>query len=400
VLGHITPAGKLFMQKTIGVLTGGGDAPGLNAVIRAVVTTATGQYGLNVIGIEDGFEGLLGETQTRPLTPADVRGLLPRGGTILGTRNRGRFVERNEHGVSLKPKAVFDEAVANLSKKGIDALVVLGGEGTLEIATEFDKLGVPVVGVPKTIDNDLACTELTFGFITALDIATDALDRLHTTAESHERVMILEVMGRHTGWIALHSGIAGGADVILIPEIPFTMQSVADRIRERDAAGSNFSIVVAAEGALETGHELIYQDKGDHQHAPRLGGIGSYCQRELERLTGKETRCVVLGHLQRGGRPNAFDRMLATNYGSCAVRALVEGKRGVMVALQAGDVITVPISEAIANIKTVPANGQLVRTARDTGISFGAPDEAMYHGLVRHDSQPQPLSVCGEARKG
>ncbi|HEV2829403.1 MAG TPA: ATP-dependent 6-phosphofructokinase [Pyrinomonadaceae bacterium] len=368
------------MHKKIGILTGGGDAPGLNAVIRAVVTTATGQYGLKVIGIEDGFEGLLGETQTRPLTAADVRGLLPRGGTILGTRNRGQFVERNAEGVSSKPHAIYQEAFANLERLEIDALVVLGGEGTLAIAAEFDRLGVPVVGVPKTIDNDLACTELTFGFITALDIATDALDRLHTTAESHERVMILEVMGRNTGWIALHSGIAGGADVILIPEIPFTMQSVADRIRARDAAGSNFSIVVIAEGAIETGHDLIYQDKGDPQHAPRLGGIGSYCQRELEALTGKETRCVVLGHLQRGGRPNAFDRMLATNYGSCAVRAVVEGKRGVMVALQAGDVITVPISEAIANVKTVPANGQLVRTARDTGISFGAPDEALYHG--------------------
>jgi phosphofructokinase-like protein len=375
------PRANILMYKTIGILTGGGDAPGLNAVIRAVVTTATGQYGLNVIGIEDGFEGLLGETQTRPLTAADVRGLLPRGGTILGTRNRGKFVERNAEGVVSKPRAIYNEAVENTRRLGIDALVVLGGEGTLAIAAEFDRLGVPVVGVPKTIDNDLACTELTFGFITALDIATDALDRLHTTAESHERVMILEVMGRHTGWIALHSGIAGGADVILIPEIPFTMQSVADRIRARDAAGSNFSIVVVAEGAIETGHELIYQDKGDRQHAPRLGGIGSYCQRELEVLSGKETRCVVLGHLQRGGRPNAFDRMLATNYGSCAVRAVVEGKRGVMVALQAGDVITVPISEAIANVKTVPAEGQLVRTARDTGISFGAPDEAKYHRL-------------------
>jgi ATP-dependent phosphofructokinase / diphosphate-dependent phosphofructokinase len=370
------------MYETIGILTGGGDAPGLNAVIRAVVTTATGQYGLKVIGIEDGFEGLLGEPQTRPLTASDVRGLLPRGGTILGTRNRGKFVERSEDGVITKPQAVYNEAVENLHRLDIDSLIVLGGEGTLTIAAEFDRMGVPVVGVPKTIDNDLACTELTFGFITALDIATDALDRLHTTAESHERVMILEVMGRHTGWIALHSGIAGGADVILIPEIPFTMQSVAERIRARDAAGSNFSIVVIAEGALETGHELIYQDKGDRLHAPRLGGIGSYCQRELEALTGKETRCVVLGHLQRGGRPNAFDRMLATTYGSCGVRALVEGKRGVMVALQAGDVITVPISEAIANIKAVPAQGQLVRTARDTGISFGAPDEARYHGQV------------------
>ncbi|HEV7744294.1 MAG TPA: ATP-dependent 6-phosphofructokinase [Pyrinomonadaceae bacterium] len=367
------------MYKTIGILTGGGDAPGLNAVIRAVVTTATGRYGMNVIGIEDGFEGLLGEMHTRPLTRNDVRGLLPRGGTILGTRNRGRFVERDAEGLSTKPQAIYEDAVANLNRKGIDALLVLGGEGTLAIAAEFDKLGVPVVGVPKTIDNDLACTELTFGFITAMDFATDALDRLHTTAESHERVMILEVMGRHTGWIALHSGLAGGADVILIPEIPFTMQSVAERIKERDAAGSNFSIVVAAEGAIETGHDLIYQDQGDQQHAPRLGGIGTYCRRELEALTGKETRCVVLGHLQRGGRPNAFDRMLATNYGSCAVRALVQGERSVMVALQAGDVITVPISEAIANIKSVPPNGQLVRTARDTGISFGAPDEARYH---------------------
>jgi ATP-dependent phosphofructokinase / diphosphate-dependent phosphofructokinase len=367
------------MYKTIGILTGGGDAPGLNAVIRAVVTTATGQYGMKVIGIEDGFEGLIGETQTRPLTVPDVRGLLPRGGTILGTRNRGKFVERSAEGVTSKPDAVYKEAVENIQRLGIDALVVLGGEGTLAIAAEFDRLGVPVIGVPKTIDNDLACTELTFGFITALDIATDALDRLHTTAESHDRVMILEVMGRHTGWIALHSGLAGGADVILIPEIPFTMKSVADRIRTRDEAGSNFSIVVAAEGAIETGHELIYQDKGDRMHAPRLGGIGSYCQKELEALSGKEARCVVLGHLQRGGRPNAFDRMLATNYGSCAVRALVEGKRGMMVALQAGDVITVPICQAIANIKTVPADGQLVRTARDTGISFGAPDEAKYH---------------------
>jgi ATP-dependent phosphofructokinase / diphosphate-dependent phosphofructokinase len=369
------------MYNTIGILTGGGDAPGLNAVIRAVVTTATGQYGMKVIGIEDGFEGLLGETQTRPLTPADVRGLLPRGGTILGTRNRGKFVERTADGVATKSDAIYTEAVENIHALGIDALVVLGGEGTLTIAAEFNRLGIPVVGVPKTIDNDLACTELTFGFITALDIATDALDRLHTTAESHERVMILEVMGRHTGWIALHSGIAGGADVILIPEIPFTMKSVAERIRARDEAGSNFSIVVVAEGALETGHDLIYQDKGDRQHAPRLGGIGAYCQRELEALSGKETRCVVLGHLQRGGRPNAFDRMLATNYGSCAVRAVVNGERGVMVALQAGDVITVPISEAVANVKTVPAGGQLVRTARDTGISFGAPDEARYHRL-------------------
>src|SRR5262245_49440506 len=294
------------MFGTIGILTGGGDAPGVNAVIRAVVKTATGEHGMRCMGLEDGFEGLLGATRTRLLSASDVRGLLPRGGTILGTRNRGQFVERACEGKPRDVESVYQEAISNMKIVGIDALVVLGGEGTLTIANEFAKRGVPVCGVPKTIDNDLACTELTFGFVTALDIATEALDRLHTTAESHDRVMILEVMGRNTGWIALHSGIAGGADVILIPEIPFSMESVADKVRARDAGGSNFSIIVTAEGAVETGHEQIFQDKGDRHHAPRLGGIAQYCRSHLEALTGKETRCVVLGHLQRGGRPNAF----------------------------------------------------------------------------------------------
>jgi len=367
------------MLGTIGILTGGGDAPGLNAVIRAVVKTATCEYGMRVIGIEDGFEGLIGATRTRLLSPSDVRGLLPRGGTILGTRNRGKFVDVVCEGTDRDVESVYQEVISNMKIVGIDALVVLGGEGTLGIAAEFDKRGIPVCGVPKTIDNDLACTELTFGFVTALDIATEALDRLHTTAESHDRVMILEVMGRHAGWIALHSGIAGGADVILIPEIPFSTEAVANKIRARDISGSNFSIIVVAEGAIEIGHDLVYQDKGDALRAPRLGGIGMHLQQELERMTGRETRCVVLGHLQRGGRPNAFDRMLATNFGSCAVRAVAEGKSGVMVALQAGDVVTVPLTDAIKNLKTVPPNGQLVRTARDTGISFGAADEASYH---------------------
>src|SRR6185503_18126714 len=367
------------MIGTIGILTGGGDAPGLNAVIRAVVKTATCEHGMRVIGIEDGFEGLLGETRTRLLSPSDVRGLLPRGGTILGTRNRGNFVQRVEGGVQRDVESVYQEAISNMKILGIDALVTLGGEGTLGIANEFHQRGICVCGVPKTIDNDLACTELTFGFVTALDIATEALDRLHTTAESHDRVMILEVMGRHAGWIALHSGIAGGADVILIPEVPFSIQAVADKIRARDLSGSNFSIIVVAEGAIEIGHELVYQDKGDGQRAPRLGGIGQHLQKDLEELTGRETRCVVLGHLQRGGRPNAFDRMLATNFGSCAVRALENGESGVMVALQAGDVVSVPLADAIEGIKTVPPNGQLVRTARDTGVSFGAPNEASYH---------------------
>ncbi len=372
------------MYKTIGIVTGGGDAPGLNAVIRAVVKTAVGKYGMRVIGIEDSFEGLLNKTCTRELTPGDVRGLLPRGGTILGTRNRGRFVKRED--ANDERAESYREAIENLSQLGIEALVVLGGEGTLAIAAEFARRGVPVVGVPKTIDNDLAATELTFGFVTALDIATEALDRLHTTAESHDRVMILEVMGRHAGWIALHSGIAGGADVILIPEIPFSTASVARKIVEREACGSQFSIIVVSEGAQEIGHDVIYQEAGGVGRAPRLGGIGNHLRGELEEMTGKETRCVVLGHLQRGGSPNAFDRMLATNFGACAVRALARGESGVMVALQAADIRTVPISEAVAAIKAVPPDGQLVRTARDTGISFGAPDEATHHGT----KEPEP----------
>ena len=315
----------------------------------------------------------------RELKPADVRGLLPRGGTILGTRNRGRFVVRQEDGSSARPDEVYRQAMENLSRLGIDALVAVGGEGTLAIAYDFDRRGFPVVGVPKTIDNDLAATELTFGFMTALDIATEALDRLHTTAESHDRVMILEVMGRHAGWIALHSGVSGGADVILLPEIPFSVERVAEKVRRRDACDAQFSIIVAAEGAREiAGHEL-YVEAGDREGAPRLGGIGHHLAHELSRMTGKEARCVVLGHLQRGGSPNAFDRMLATNFGSAAVRALMRGKRGVMVALQAANVRTVPLAEAIANLKTVPPESQLVRTARDVGVSFGAPDEDSFH---------------------
>ncbi|HVF54966.1 MAG TPA: ATP-dependent 6-phosphofructokinase [Pyrinomonadaceae bacterium] len=366
------------MLRTIGLVTGGGDAPGLNAVIRAAVKTAVGEYGMRVIGIEDSFEGLIGELRTRELSPADVRGLLPRGGTILGTRNRGRFVERLEGGTH-KPEEVYREAIENLGRLGIDGLIVLGGEGTLAIAAEFDRLGVPVVGVPKTIDNDLAATELTFGFLTALDISTEALDRLHTTAESHDRVMILEVMGRHAGWIAVHSGISGGADVILIPEIPFSMETVARKVRARDECDSQFSIIVVAEGAREIEGAEVYQDEGDRKGAPRLGGIGHHVAHELGHLTGKETRCVVLGHLQRGGSPNAFDRMLATNFGSTAVRAIKRGERGVMVALHAANITTVPLAEAIANLKTVPRDSQLIRTARDIGVSFGAPDEANYH---------------------
>ena len=353
------------MFGTIGILTGGGDAPGLNAVIRAVVKTATCEYGIRVIGIEDGFEGLLGATRTRLLSASDVRGLLPRGGTILGTRNRGAFVERACEGTDRDVESVYQEAITNMKIVGIDALVVLGGEGTLTIAAEFDKRGVPVCGVPKTIDNDLACTELTFGFVTALDIATEALDRLHTTAESHDRVMILEVMGRHAGWIALHSGIAGGADVILIPEIPFDMQKVADKVMGRESGGSSFSIIVIAEGAVPKGGTAFYMAPG------RLGGVGTAVNEQLGEMTGKDCRCVVLGHLQRGGSPTPADRLLATRYGAAAVTALNDGITGEMVALRAQDIITVPLESVIGHLKTVRPHNDLIRTARGLGVGFG-----------------------------
>ena len=359
------------MYKQIGILTGGGDAPGLNAVIRAVVRTAIGEYGMKCIGIEDSFEGILGDTHTLKLTTKSVSGILPRGGTILGTRNRGSFV-KNMDGVSVYPEMPIGEAIANLDILGIEALIVLGGEGTLGIAEQFHKRGFPVIGVPKTIDNDLAATEFTFGFMTAIDIATEALDRLHTTAASHDRVMILEVMGRNAGWIALHAGLAGSADIILIPEIPFCFDAIVKKVKAREKQGSRFTNIVVAEGAVEVGKSEMYQDS----ETRRLGGVGDYLRRHIETLTGKESRCVVLGHLQRGGSPNAFDRMLGTNFGACAVRALANGETGKMVALQAGTVITVPLDEACTSIKTVPLDGQLVRTARDIGISFAAPKES------------------------
>src|SRR5215203_154226 len=359
------------MYKQIGILTGGGDAPGLNAVIRAVVKTAVGEFGMKCIGIEDSFDGILGETHTVKLNLKAVSGILPRGGTILGTRNRGSFCKVVD-GKVIFPEMPIEEALNNLEKLEIEAMIVIGGEGTLAIADQFRKKGFPVIGVPKTIDNDLSATELTFGFMTAIDIATEALDRLHTTAASHDRVMILEVMGRNTGWIALHAGLAGSADIILIPEIPFSFERVGQKVFVREKGGSRFTNIVVAEGAKEAGKGEIYSDEQEL----RLGGIGDHVRRRIEQMTGKESRCVVLGHLQRGGSPNAFDRMLGTNFGACAVRALAAGETGVMVAIQAGNITTAPLSEACANIKTVPTDGQLVRTARDIGISFAGAEEA------------------------
>jgi ATP-dependent phosphofructokinase / diphosphate-dependent phosphofructokinase len=358
--------------KRIGVLTGGGDAPGLNAVIRAVVKTAANIYGWQVLGIADGFEGLLGESRTRTLGVDDVRGLLPRGGTILGTVNRGHFASRD---CETKDESVYLEALSNFKGLALDALVVIGGEGSLRTAHEFSLLGMPVVGVPKTIDNDVVGTDLTFGFDTALDIATEAIDRLHTTAESHGRVLLVEVMGRHVGWIALQAGIAGGADVILIPEIPFHIENAAAKIIERDQQGRRFSIIVVAEGAKTAGGEPVYQQSESVEHPRRLGGIAECVASDIARLTGKDSRVVVLGHLQRGGTPTAFDRMLASAYGSAAVRAIADGHFGTMVSWSSSQLTLSPLERCVKAAKSVPPDHHLVRVARDLGISFAGSED-------------------------
>lgn len=356
-------------MKRIGVLTGGGDAPGLNAVIRAVVKAAA-HAGVECVGLEDSFDGLIYPDRSRPLTLKNVTGILRIGGTILGTTNRGNpFVYPIN--TADGPVDYSDRVIENFHKMGLDALVVIGGDGTLSIAHEFHKRGVPIVGVPKTIDNDIVETTMTFGFDTAVAFASDALDRLHTTAESHHRVMVAEVMGRYAGWIALYAGIAGGADIVLIPEIPFSFHRVAARIQEREAFGARFSIVVVAEGAHEAGGERSILTSGTPDRAERLGGIGEHVCREIERLTGKESRFVVLGHLQRGGAPLAYDRVLATRFGSFAVELLLRGESGVMTALQSPDIVAVPLEKIVGQTRNVPPAGDVVRTARNIGISFG-----------------------------
>jgi len=359
----------------IGILTGGGDAPGLNAVIRAVVKTAISKYEWQVTGIEDGFDGLIERAfkALRPLALKDVRGILPQGGTILGAANRGNPFARK---VIRDGQEVIEDCsglvIERLRVAGIDALVVVGGDGTLRIAQELFEKGCPVVGVPKTIDNDLSGTDATFGFDTALNTATDAIDKLHTTAESHHRVMVIEVMGRDAGWIALHSGIAGGADVILIPEIPFHWDVVAGAIEARSKSGAKFSIVVVAEGATPVEGKQVFRLAGDGvTTVARLGGIGDVVARKLEELTGMETRCTVLGHVQRGGSPTPFDRLLATRYGAAAVRLVAEGKFGHMVALRGAEIAAVPIAEAIKIPKRINPESERVMMARDLGICLG-----------------------------
>jgi ATP-dependent phosphofructokinase / diphosphate-dependent phosphofructokinase len=355
--------------KRIGVLTGGGDAPGLNAVIRAVVKSAS-NAGLEVFGIEDSFDGLIEPGRTHVLRPKDVTGILRLGGTILGTTNRGNPfaypISTSDGNVDYSTRVV-----EMFHKLGLNALVVIGGDGTLSIAHAFSTLGIPLVGVPKTIDNDIVGTVSCFGFDTAVDFATDAIDRLHSTAEAHHRVMVVEVMGRYAGWIALYAGVAGGADVILIPEIPFDLNNVARRLNEREAWGARFSIVVVAEGAVPIGGKVSLITHGDSATAERLGGLSAHCARQLEDLTGKETRYVVLGHLQRGGTPTSHDRDLATRFGGKAVECILRGQFDVMVASQPPDIVTVPLAEVGGKQKRVPPDFDLIRTARAMGISFG-----------------------------
>jgi len=355
--------------KRIGVLTGGGDAPGLNAVIRAVVKTAT-NAGIEVVGLEDSFDGLIEPDRSRVLTPRDVTGILRLGGTILGTTNRGNpfaYPVSTSDGT----RDYSDRCVEMFHKMDLGALVVIGGDGTLAIAHKFHERGVPIVGVPKTIDNDIAGTTNCFGFDTAVAFATDAIDRLHTTAEAHHRIMVVEVMGRYAGWIALYAGVAGGADAILIPEIPFDIAIVADRLKSRDRWGAKFSIVVVAEGAFPKGGAISLIEAAHGGHVERLGGIGAQICGALADATGKETRSVVLGHLQRGGAPTSFDRVLATRFGGKAVELVRRSEFGRMVAYDPPDIISRELSEVVGKIRIVPADHDLLLTAKALGVTFG-----------------------------
>jgi len=359
------------MKERIGILTGGGDCPGLNAVIRAVVKAAA-KRGWETIGFLGGFEGLLEPGRHRTLDYHEMDGLLFLGGTILGTVNKGRFTAKTGLGeVNQIEFEILDKAKATVEELGVRALVVVGGDGSLTIAQQLYERGVPLVGVPKTIDNDLEATVQTFGFDSAVAFATEALDRLRTTAESHNRVMVMEVMGRYAGWIAAHAGIAGGGDIILIPEIPFSYESICAKIDDRTRENKHFTLVVVAEGAKEQGKDFVTLGDTEGKREVRLGGIGAVLAAEIQHRTGRETRSCVLGHLQRGGAPTTFDRLLCTRFGARAVQLIAEEQYGCMVALRPPDTVAVPITEAIGRIRTVPLDGDIVHTARALGISFG-----------------------------
>jgi 6-phosphofructokinase 1 len=357
----------------IALSTGGGDAPGLNAVIRGAVLAAL-HRGWAVYGIRRGYGGLLGHDGVVALSTDNVRGITHLGGTILGTTNRGDPfcwpVTQADGTITEVDRS--DELLAAFAAHGFDALVTIGGDGSLRIAQKLFAKGLPVVGVPKTIDNDVAGTVMTFGFDTAVATATDALDKLHSTAESHERVMVVEVMGRNAGWIALNSGVSGSADVILIPEIPYDIEKVCDKIREREARGRRFSVVVVAEGAApKGGHRMVKSAAAKGGGMERLGGAAQVVADEIAERTRKETRALTLGHLQRGGSPTTFDRLLSLRFGAAAVRCVAAKQFGVMVALQPPTITAVPLAEALARPKVVPLDSDTVLTARDLGICLG-----------------------------
>ncbi|ODU23928.1 MAG: 6-phosphofructokinase [Verrucomicrobia bacterium SCN 57-15] len=355
----------------IGIVTGGGDCPGLNAVIRAVAKAAT-KRGWETIGIIGGYQGLLAPQQFRVLDYKALDGLLVRGGTILGTANRGQFSAKTGHGETRRlPRQLLDDSKHGMEQLGIEVLVSVGGDGSLAIAQQMHEHGIPIVGVPKTIDNDLAATTMTFGFDSAVACATDALDRLHTTAESHNRVIVLEVMGRYAGWIAIYAGVAGGADVILIPEIPFSYGSICGAIQAREKLGKHFTLVVAAEGAKPAGGDFVTSGGQQQNREARLGGIGAVVAAEIEKRCGKETRVVVLGHLQRGGSPTNMDRVLCTMFGAKAVELIAAKQFGRMVAHTGTTVDSVPLLEATGQLRTVPLDSAYISTARALGISLG-----------------------------
>jgi phosphofructokinase-like protein len=357
--------------RRIGILTGGGDCPGLNAVIRGVTKPAE-DYGMSVYGIIDGFEGLV-EGKAKELSNSDVSGILARGGTILGSSNKGDpFHWPVEVNGKIEIQDKSEAAVKNYKSWGLDALIAIGGDGTMHICNKLSKMGMNIVGVPKTIDNDLEATDVTFGHYSAVYVVSMALDRLHTTASSHHRVIVVEVMGRYAGWIALNGGISGGADIILIPEIPFSWEKIAMKIHERELMGKRFSLVCVAEGAKPLGGELVTRGSDIKRTDPiQLGGIGKLVADRIEEMTGKETRVTILGHLQRGGSPTPFDRILSTKFGAFAIDLVANKKFGRMVALKGNEIKNVKIEDAISRQKLVKPDDQSIFVAKAVGISFG-----------------------------
>lgn len=375
----MTPTAKIGR---IGILTGGGDCPGLNAVIRAVTKTALNDHGLQVMGIQDSYWGLV-SGEIRPLHNHDVSGILTQGGTILGTSRLDPFKEGHRLGKLKSPNEDWNAVKPILKRLGIDGLVAVGGEGTLRVAARVAQAGIPIVGVPKTIDNDIASTDVTFGFNSAVSIIMQAIDMLHSTAMSHHRVMVIEVMGRTVGWLALTAGVAGGGDIILIPEIPYDLRIVCDRVRERSRVGKRYTIVVVAEGARARRASHVFSRATDGSGRATLGGIGRRIAEEIEAATGLTTRETILGHLQRGGSPTAFDRILATQFGHAALELLLSGGSGRMVALRGNVIRSVPLDQATRRIKKVPRNHPLIAVGRSLGTCFGDAPAAARDGIAR-----------------